>query len=148
MIYVFDTESRHFSGRGDGGTDMTIYKDIIDALASYSPEAHVFCLIHKMDLVPLDRRDEFQDVKEDLIQRCSPWPFKSRIRVYGTSIWDETLYAAWGDIVQCLTPNLPLMQDYINKLAEATRAEEVILFERATFLRVLHATTALGEENP
>ncbi|KAG8529721.1 uncharacterized protein KY384_005202 [Bacidia gigantensis] len=150
MIYVFDTESRHFTGRGDGGADMSVYKEIIDALASYSPSAHVFCLIHKMDLVPSDRRQEFQDMKEGLIEKFTPKEFRGRgrMRVYGTSIWDQTLYAAWGDIVQCLTPNLKLMENYLRKLAQATRAEEIVLFERATFLRVVNITTEVGEENP
>lgn len=100
-----------------------------------------------MDLVPNDRRDEFLDNKSILINNYSGG-FRDAVRTYGTSIWDQTLYLAWGDIVQCLTPNLDLMRNYLAKLAQATKAEEIVLFERATFLRVTDVTTAVGEENP
>ena len=100
-----------------------------------------------MDLVPNDRRDDFLDAKTELIEQYSR-RFRRTVRTYGTSIWDQTLYAAWGDIVQCLTPNLELMKNYLSKLAQATRAEEIVLFERATFLKVINVTTTAGDENP
>ena len=100
-----------------------------------------------MDLVPNDRRDDFLDAKTELVEQYSQ-RFRRTVRTYGTSIWDQTLYAAWGDIVQCLTPNLELMKNYLSKLAQATRAEEVVLFERATFLKVINVTTTVGDENP
>ena len=146
LIYVFETESRHFHPP-ESTIDLETYAQIIHALHQYSPKAHVFCLIHKMDLVPNDRREEFLDVKTDLIEQYSR-NFRRVVRTYGTSIWDQTLYAAWEDIVQCLTPNLDLIKNYLSKLAQATRAEEVVLFERATFLKVVNVTTEVGYENP
>ena len=168
LIYVFDTESRHFhsnilhpppsrssttspaSSRAStqpSNPDLETYAEIIAALHQYSPTAHVFCLIHKTDLIPADSRDKFLDAKAEIIESYSA-QFKDVVRCYGTSIWDQTLYAAWGDIVQTLTPNLDLMEQYLNKLRDATNAEEVVLFERATFLRVLNVTTDRGEDNP
>ncbi|MDI1485683.1 MAG: GTP-binding protein gtr1 [Ramalina farinacea] len=146
LIYVFDTESRQFHSP-NSKIDLDTYAHIINALHQYSPHAHVFCLVHKMDLVPNDRRDEFLDNKSILINHYSGG-FKNAVRTYGTSIWDQTLYLAWGDIVQCLTPNLDLMRNYLSKLGQATKAEEIVLFERATFLRVTDVTTPTGEENP
>lgn len=70
------------------------------------------------------------------------------MQTYGTSIWDETLYLAWQDIVQCLTPNLDVIDKYLQQLAKATRAEEIVLFERATFLKVTAVTSEIGDENP
>ena len=146
LIYVFDTESRHFN-IASSTIDLETYGQIINALHQYSPQAHVFCLVHKMDLVPNDRREDFLYEKSVLIAQYSGG-FKKKLKTYPTSIWDETLYAAWGDIVQCLTPNLGVMESYLRKLAQATRAEEIVLFERATFLKVINVTTSLGEENP
>ena len=101
-----------------------------------------------MDLVPAERRQSFIDAKEDLIIQSTTPPFDTSVTTFGTSIWDQTLYAAWGAIVQVLTPNLALMERYLKKLALATQAEEVILFERATFLKVISVTTDEGDRNP
>ncbi|KAL9099925.1 MAG: hypothetical protein Q9163_004639 [Psora crenata] len=146
LIYVFDTESRHFNN-ASSTVDLDTYAQIINALHLYSPQAHVFCLVHKMDLVPNERREDFLHEKSVLIAQNSGG-FSQTVRTYPTSIWDETLYAAWGEIVQCLTPNLSVMESYLRKLAKATRAEEIVLFERATFLKVINVTTPLGDENP
>lgn len=45
LIYVFDVESREID------KDLADYKRCLEALSSYSPDAKVFCLIHKMDLI-------------------------------------------------------------------------------------------------
>ena len=101
-----------------------------------------------MDLVPASERQSFLAAKEDLIIQHTTPPFEKTVTTFGTSIWDQTLYAAWGEIVQVLTPNLNLMRRYLQKLALATQAEEVILFERATFLKVISVTSEEGERNP
>ena len=146
LIYVFDTESRHFNA-ASSTIDLETYGQITNALHQYSPQAQVFCLVHKMDLVPNDHRDDFLYEKSLLIAQNSGG-YRKTVKTYPTSIWDETLYAAWGEIVQCLTPNLGVMESYLRKLAQATRAEEIVLFERATFLKVINVTTSVGEENP
>ena len=70
------------------------------------------------------------------------------MRVYGTSIWDQSLYGAWGNIVNSLIPNLDVMERYLAGLSRETEAEEVILFERSTFLTVTNVTSKMGERNP
>lgn len=145
LIYVFDVESR--SLEGSSSRDLATYANIIGALQEYSPSAHVFALIHKMDLVLNEYRDQVIGDKTAAIKARSG-SFGDDVRCYGTSIWDQTLYAAWGDIVQCLTPNLGTMKVYLEKMVEMTRAEEIILFERATFLKVANVTTGIGERNP
>ena len=51
LIYVFDVESRELD------KDMHYYQSCLEAILQNSPEAKVFCLIHKMDLVQEDQRD-------------------------------------------------------------------------------------------
>ena len=48
----------------------------------------VFCLIHKMDLVPEEQREEAFRKKEKELQELS---LPLRITCFATSIWDETL---------------------------------------------------------
>ena len=51
LIYVFDVESRELE------RDMHYYQSCLEAILQNSPDAKVFCLVHKMDLVQDDQRD-------------------------------------------------------------------------------------------
>ena len=51
LIYVFDIESKEVD------KDMQYYQHCLEALLQNSPEAKIFCLIHKMDLIPDDQRN-------------------------------------------------------------------------------------------
>ena len=51
-----------------------------------------------------------------------------------SGIWDETLYKAWSSIVYMLIPNVKEMECSLNEFAEILDADEVLLFEKATFL--------------
>ena len=145
LIYVFDVESRSFEGSNP--RDLLTYTAVISALAEYSPSAHVFALVHKIDLVQNVFRDQVIQDRTLAIQQYSG-VFSKGLKVYGTTIWDQSLYKAWGDIVKSLVSNLHIIDEYLHDLAEETNAEEIILFERATFLTVTNVTSELGERNP
>ena len=51
LIYVFDVESRELE------KDLHYYQSCLEAILQNSPEAKIFCLVHKMDLVQEDQRD-------------------------------------------------------------------------------------------
>ncbi|MCJ1313195.1 GTP-binding protein gtr1 [Agyrium rufum] len=141
LIYVFDVESR------EPEVDLVTYARIISVLATMSPRTRIFCLVHKMDLVHADYREHlFQTRQEAIIDRSGF--FKDSVRCFGTTIWNQSLYRAWGGIVNCLIPNVGVIRAYLEHLAEVVEAEEVILFERSTFLSVLKVVNELGERNP
>jgi len=50
LIYVFDVESRELE------KDLHYYQSCLEAIIQNSPDAKVFCLVHKMDLIPEDQR--------------------------------------------------------------------------------------------
>merc|ERR1712048_493975 len=58
------------------------------------------------------------------------------MRTFATSIWDETLFKAWSDIVRSLIPNSQDLESNLKKLCDSCQADEIVLFERATFLVV------------
>ncbi|TFY79861.1 hypothetical protein EWM64_g4148 [Hericium alpestre] len=58
MIYVFDVESR------DLAKDLAYFRDCLESLRKYSPDARVFVLVHKMDLVAPDAREQRARVEE------------------------------------------------------------------------------------
>jgi Ras-related GTP-binding protein A/B len=131
LIYLFDIESREFF------KDLQYYKSIVEALKEHSDTAQIFCLIHKMDLIPEDQRDLVFSQKETELKKAS-LPFD--IKCYKTSIWDETLYAAWSAIVTSLIPNVNTLAKHLEHFANVTEADEVVLFERATFLVIASST--------
>lgn len=52
LIFVFDVMSKDFAG------DLAHYESCLKALSDLSTQAKIFCLVHKMDLVPEQRREE------------------------------------------------------------------------------------------
>lgn len=130
MIYVFDVESRELE------KDMHYYQSCLDAILQNSPKAKIFCLIHKMDLVQEDRRDLVFSERQEEIKRLSE-PLDCNC--FRTSIWDETLYKAWSSIVYMLIPNVRDVEANLNDMADILGADEILLFERSTFLVIAHA---------
>lgn len=125
LIYVFDVESRELE------KDMHYYQSCLEAILQNSPEAQVFCLIHKMDLVAEDQRNKiFKEREADLIKLSKPLGCEC----FRTSIWDETLYKAWSKIVYMLIPNVEELESSLQHFADIVEADEVLLFEKATFL--------------
>lgn len=131
LIYVFDVESRELE------KDMHYYQSCLEAILQNSKDAKIFCLIHKMDLVQEDQRDLIFDERETEL-RCRSLPLE--ITCFRTSIWDETLYKAWSSIVYSLIPNVRQLEDHLQNFADIIDADEVVLFERATFLVISHST--------
>ena len=141
LIYVFDIESREFE------RDLVTYNAVVRALEEFSPRACVFCLVHKMDLVQNDFRESLFTERAVAIKEKSS-KFSKSVTSYPTTIWDQSLYKAWGNIVHSLIPNLKVIKEYLSHLAEAIEAEEVILFEQTTFLTVMSVTSSVGAQNP
>lgn len=129
LIYVFDVESRELE------KDIHYYQSCLEAIWEHSREAKIFCLIHKMDLVQEDQRDAvFQKRENELKELSKPL----ECVCFPTSIWDETLYQAWSSIVYKLIPNVSQLEQNLGRFAEIIEADEVLLFERATFLVISH----------
>ncbi|KAI8737948.1 ras-related GTP-binding protein A, partial [Biomphalaria glabrata] len=125
LIYVFDVESRELE------KDIHYYQSCLEAILQNSPEAQIFCLIHKMDLVQDDQREIiFNERQEDLKRLSKPLD----CTCFATSIWDETLYKAWSSIVYKLIPNVQQLEENLSNFAAILDADEVLLFEKATFL--------------
>lgn len=139
LVYVFDIESR------DVERDLDTYGSIITALQEFSPQAFVFCLIHKLDLIQAEHRQRICEERSSLIRSRSG---SFAIDTFGSSIWDQSLYKAWAGIVHKLIPNLYIIERFLRAFAEKIEAEEVILFERSTFLTVTSVTSDVGSLNP
>jgi len=114
---------------------MTRFHSTIQALDEYSKNAKVFVLIHKMDTIPeRDREKIFQERKSMVLEKSGPFD----IQVFMTSIWDETLYQAWSRITHSLIPKISMIETGLKQLCSVTESDEVLLFEKSTFLEIAH----------
>ncbi|CAI4650765.1 BFH_collapsed_G0039790.mRNA.1.CDS.1 [Saccharomyces cerevisiae] len=141
LIHVFDVESTEVL------KDIEIFAKALKQLRKYSPDAKIFVLLHKMDLVQLDKREElFQIMMKNLSETSSEFGFPNLIG-FPTSIWDESLYKAWSQIVCSLIPNMSNHQSNLKKFKEIMNALEIILFERTTFLVICSSNGENSNEN-
>ncbi|CEP64546.1 Rag GTPase GTR1 LALA0_S12e01376g [Lachancea lanzarotensis] len=139
LIHVFDVESQEVI------KDIEIFTKALNQLKKYSPDAKIFVLLHKMDLVQRDKRQElFQIMMSKLQETSAAYGFPELIG-FPTSIWDESLYKAWSQIICSLIPNMATYQLNLKKLKAVMDAREIILFERATFLVICSSNTTSGE---
>lgn len=136
LIYVLDIESEcpekdfeHFTG-------------VLEAIEENSPDARIFVLVHKMDLVADYEKEDILENRRLLIAETCRGCGVSNWLCFGTSIWDETLYKAWSEIVTSLIPNIGLLESHLNDFCRICDADEVVLFERATFLVICHSQAA------
>lgn len=132
LIFVFDVTSKDIDG------DIKHYESCLSALNDLSKQAKIFCLIHKMDLIEdSDRENRFLQRRDRIMQATLP-EFKSKTQCFKTSIWDETLYKAWSTIVSILLPNINQLKMSLKEICKAVHANEVVLFEKSTFLVISH----------
>jgi len=87
LIYVFDIESQELE------KDVVYYRDCLEALRKYSPNAGVFLLVHKVDLISLGSREAALEERRKLLKG---WSGEGEVTIYGTSIYDESLYKVCG----------------------------------------------------
>lgn len=141
LIYVFDIESR------DVDRDLATYVSIVSALAQYSPAAKVFVLVHKMDLIMHNMKESVFNERVRLVRTkttealqnmstAATGPLRMDIQPFATSIWDQSLYKAWSSIIHDLIPNLAIIEKELGALGQAVEAEEILLYERTSFLVV------------
>ena len=62
LIYVFDVDS------GDLENDIALFDQVVEAIEQSSPDASIFILLHKMDLLAEEDRESFFHERSKLIQ--------------------------------------------------------------------------------
>lgn len=50
--------------------------------------------------------------------------------IFPTSIWDETLYKAWSQVVQYLIPDLAFIKESLKQFCQICNCDEIVLFEK------------------
>lgn len=73
-------------------SDLDYFRRCLEALRKFSPEAQVFLLVHKMDLAGSTKETMFGRRKGELVKECGATAPAMDVTVFGTSIYDESLY--------------------------------------------------------
>lgn len=128
LIHVFDVESKEVA------KDINTFKRVLENLSKFSPNVKIFILIHKIDLVQSNKRQELFKLMYNNLKNIAHDEYGFNITGFATSIWDESLYKAWSSIVCSLIPNVDLYEQHLAKFNQIINAREIILFEKTTFL--------------
>jgi len=131
LIYVIDVDNKDFE------KDAQYFRSCMEAIQQNSEKAKIFVLLHKMDLLNEAQRERVYNSRHNQLASIA-LPLK--ITCFATSIWDETLYRAWSSIVYSMIPNIEQLTHHVNAFCQVCEADEVVLFERATFLVISHAS--------
>ncbi|KAG8814078.1 GTP-binding protein gtr1 [Serendipita sp. 411] len=137
LIYVFEAKKLDSTGRPLADS-LQYFCRCLEALQKHSPNAPVFVLIQKMDLVDNDRRQSTFDSWVTALREVAE---DATWSAYGTSIYEDTLYRAWSAVIQVLVPNIAALTQNLNTLAKACGAVEAAIFEKNTFLLVARSST-------
>merc|ERR1719282_1335142 len=144
LIYVIVAVSDKRGGNQEKGglsentKDLNYFAHAMESLKQFSPDAQVFCLVHKIDLVHESKREEvLKNYERDLVNAAPG----INIQCYGTSIWDETLFKAWSKIVYTLIPDIKTLEKQLEHICSVCEADEVVLFEKNTFLLISSSTS-------
>lgn len=97
-----------------------------------------------MDLIADHRKQSvFEKRKKEVSDRAN----KFSVTCFPTSIWEVTLYKAWTEIVSTLIMDMDTLKTALKNFAEACNAEEVILFEKSTFLLTCHHSSKQSNDD-
>jgi Ras-related GTP-binding protein A/B len=59
---------------------------------------------------------------------------KFQIKCFPTSIWENTLYKAWSNILRSIIPNIEKITELLGNYSIASQVDDIALFEKNTFL--------------
>jgi Ras-related GTP-binding protein A/B len=130
--------------------DLLSFASTIQALREYSPSSKIFILVHKMDLIPPERKSPvYHEKVKEIRAACDREGFYgSKVDFFQSSIWDHSLFRAWTQVIYFLVPHITQIESMLQKLAEVINARELILYERLTCLVVTHVTRGAETHNP
>lgn len=167
MLFVFDINSMSrdsgigtsagiaAGGGGEGSSANTdwklpemlnYFKEAMRYIRQYSPKAKVFVLLHKIDLIHKDIRQEIFEARKQEILSCIDPDDSADIEFFGTSIWSDSLYLAYSSVVRSLVPHREVLVETMRGIAVACDAVEVALYERSTFLCLTHISCTAAKD--
>lgn len=109
-------------------------------ILSFNTKAHIFVFFHKIDAVH-DKKVLFQHLTNFFSQNIS-----HKVNFHATSIFDESLFKAWSEIIREIIPKSTFINSLLRKLKEQNEIKDVLLIEKTTGL-ACGSTLDLNEED-
>ena len=97
-------------------------------ILSYNPNARIHVFLHKMDLVN-DKESVSSYLKNLLSQSVS-----HEVNFHLTSIFGQTLFSAWSDIIRVLSPKSTFINSILKLLKNHYGVKDAVLLEKSTGL--------------
>lgn len=137
LIFIIVAESVKMQKKDTkDSSDLDYFKKCINKLNEHSPDAKVFVLIHKMDMIAEVRKKQVYERRKHEIEDIVNDESDFKVQFFPTSIWDNSLYKAWKNIMSFIIFNLEKLKKGLNLLMKGCGANEVVLFEKSTFLSI------------
>jgi Ras-related GTP-binding protein A/B len=109
-------------------------------LKSHNNNAKIYVFLHKIDTIQ-DKQAVVQTIN-DLFQRVIKVP----MRFFRSSIFDESLFWAWSEIIQELYPKSTFLRTILKQAKAMENVDEILLIEKTTGLTVASTLSEESEE--
>lgn len=123
LLYVIDaTETdRYENARSE-------FEWSVNQILSFNPRAIINVFFHKIDLVH-DKDAVVAYLKKFLSQNIS-----HKIMFHSTSIFGQSLFSAWSEIIREISPKTTFINSILNSLKNYEGIKDVVLLEKSTGL--------------
>ena len=109
-------------------------------ILSYNPKAQLNVFLHKSDLI------HDKDLMVLYIKKLFSENISHKIIYHYTSIFDESLFKAWGEIIRALSPKSTFINSILNILKKQSGVRDALLIEKTTGL-ACGSTIDVSEED-
>jgi GTPase SAR1 family protein len=121
QVYIWVVDVSSF----DEVSKSKYYFDLaINQLHKYSPEATVFCLFHKIDLLVQESREEIITNMKEFFRTDKPLD----VYYYATSIFEKDLFKAFGDIIKRILAEKSTIGQSVSEALQSFIQENVDTF--------------------
>ena len=100
----------------------------LNQILSFNPNAKINVFLHKMDLIH-DKNTIINHLKELFTQNIS-----HEVKFHSTSIFDESLFTAWSEIIREISPKTTFINSILKILKTQEGVQDALLIEKTTGL--------------
>ena len=112
----------------------------VNQVISFNPGAKINVFFHKIDLVH-DKKEVVSYLKNLLSQNIS-----HKIMFHSTSIFGQSLFSAWSEIIREISPKTTFINSILNTLKNHEGIKDAVLLEKSTGLACGSTLDILDED--
>ena len=112
----------------------------VNQICLYNPQAKIHVFLHKSDLIH-DKNSIFPYLKDLLSKKIS-----AEINFHWTSIFDESLFSVWSEIIRDISPKTSFIKSILKLLKNQKGVKDALLIEKTTGLACGSTVEGFDEE--